>query len=230
MAVILKSDSRQPDDKATAARDVSGLAGFNLCDLADEGRARLMKCREQISEMKVAAAVEAEQVREDAEARGYEEGLKRAAVDADEKRRQEAEQISASELVAMRAAVTKVHTTYGQWMQQYAELLNTVAIAAAEKLIRKKLGEDQEVFLAWAEEALRNTRSASRLTLAVHPETLAELGQRLDELLASPELPEETHVVPDESVPLLEITVRQPGGEVKAGLMAQLDRLAEMLR
>jgi len=206
------------------------LAGFNLSDLADEGRARLMKCREQISEMKVAAAVEAEQVREDAEARGYEEGLKRAAVDADEKRRQEAEQISASELVAMRAAVTKVHTTYGQWMQQYAELLNTVAIAAAEKLIRKKLGEDQEVFLAWAEEALRNTRSASRLTLAVHPETLAELGQRLDELLASPELPEETHVVPDESVPLLEITVRQPGGEVKAGLMAQLDRLAEMLR
>ena len=49
MAVVLKSGS--PEEKSTAARTVSGLAGFNLTDLADEGRHRLDECRIRIRQM-----------------------------------------------------------------------------------------------------------------------------------------------------------------------------------
>ena len=63
----------------------------------------------------------------------------------------------------------------------------------------------------------------------MHPETLAQLGQAIDELLASPDLPEQTHVQPDESVSRSDVVVRQAGGEIRAGLQTQLERLEEML-
>jgi flagellar assembly protein FliH len=62
-----------------------------------------------------------------------------------------------------------------------------------------------------------------------HPETLAQLGRSFDELVASSDLPEQTHVEPDESVERNEIVVRQNGGDIHAGLQAQLQRLEEML-
>ena len=49
MANVLKSES--PSDKVPAARSVSGLAGFNLSDLADEGRNQLERCRSQIRQL-----------------------------------------------------------------------------------------------------------------------------------------------------------------------------------
>ena len=72
------------------------------------------------------------------------------------------------------------------------------------------------------------SRSAS-LAVAVHPETLAQLGSEFDKLLASPDLPEQTHVEPDESVDRQGVVVRQQGGSIDAGLAAQLDRLQELL-
>ena len=71
--------------------------------------------------------------------------------------------------------------------------------------------------------------AAVTLAVAVHPETLAQLGPEFDKLLASPDLPEQTHVEPDESVDPAGVVVRQRGGSIDAGLRAQLDRLQELL-
>jgi flagellar assembly protein FliH len=68
------------------------------------------------------------------------------------------------------------------------------------------------------------------LSVAVHPETLVDLGEKLDQLLASPDLPESTQVVPDASLGPTDVVVRQTGGEIQAGLEAQLQRLTELLR
>ena len=87
----------------------------------------------------------------------------------------------------------------------------------------------RDLLVRWAEEALRSTRSAQRLVVAVHPETLAELGGALDQLLSQSDLPEQTHIEPDESVDRNDVVVRQLGGEINAGLTAQLRRLEEML-
>ncbi len=229
MAVVLKSDSQTSAGKTSAARDVTGLAGFNLADLADEGRARLLECRQQIVAMKAEAAAECKAIKEAAEKEGYEKGTKRAEEDFDQRLRAEADKLAKAEIASIKAAAQRMQQTYNSWMSDFAETLNSIALSSAERLIQKQLGEDQEIFLRWADEALRSTRSAQQLTLAVHPETIADLGKRLDELLASPDLPEQTHVVPDESVAIGEITVRQAGGEIQAGMRSQLARLAEML-
>ncbi len=227
MAVVLKSES--PSEKVPAARDVSGLAGFNLSDLADEGRNRLEQCRTQIRQLLAEAAIEAETLRHEADRRGYEEGLARAAIDADQKLKVEAEVRAKDGLQLIAQAVQHLHTVHEDWMQQYAQSLSRIALSAAQRIVENRLEKEPEILVQWAGDALRSTRSALRLTLAVHPDALAQLGQAFDELLASPEFPEQTHVQPDESVDRSAVVVRQNGGEIEAGLQAQLLRLEELL-
>ncbi|MFK8112579.1 MAG: FliH/SctL family protein [Rubripirellula sp.] len=227
MAIVLKSES--PAEKGPAARSVAGLAGFNLNDLADEGRVRLDQCRVQVRQMLEQANKDAEQIRKEAEQKGYDEGLKRAAVDADKKLAKQAEIRAKDGLQAITKAVGHLYSVHEKWMQQYAESLNRTALSAAERIVLRRLETEPELLVKWAKEALHSTRSSSSLTLAVHPETLAQLGRAFDELLASSDLPEQTHVEPDESVKLGEVVVRQIGGEISAGLQSQLQRLEEML-
>lgn len=227
MAIVLKSDAKS--DKTPAAREVTGLAGFNLSDLADEGRTRLEECRTQIRQLLAEAEKQAETIRSDAERRGYEEGLAKAAVDADQKLQREAEVRAKDGLQLIAQAVQQLHVHHENWMQQYAESLSRISLAAAQRIVAARLEKEPAILVQWAGEALRSTRSATSLVLAVHPDTLAQLGQAFDELLASSELPEQTHVEPDETVDRDAIVVRQNGGEVEAGLQAQLQRLQEML-
>lgn len=227
MAIVLKSES--PSDKVPAAREVTGLAGFNLSDLADEGRHRLDECRTQIRQMLADAEKQAETIRCDADRRGYEEGLARAAVDADQKLKKEAEVRAKDGLQLIAQAVQQLHKVHENWMQQYAQSLSRISLSAAQRIVANRLEKEPEILVQWAGDALRSTRTASSLTLAVHPDTLAQLGQAFDQLLASSELPEQTHVEPDESVDRDAVVVRQNGGEIEAGLQAQLGRLEELL-
>ncbi len=227
MAIVLKSDASA--ERVPAARSVTGLAGFNLNDLADEGRTRLDQCRQQIRQMLDDAEKEAKKLRAQADQRGYEEGLARAAVDAKAKLKKEADARAKSGLQVIEKAVRHLHTAHENWMKQYAECLTHTALDASERIVRHRLELEPELLVQWASEALQSTRSASSLTLAVHPESLAQLGKSLDEVLASSDLPEQTHVEPDESVPLGEVVVRQTGGSIEAGLRAQLKRLEELL-
>ena len=115
-------------------------------------------------------------------------------------------------------------------MQQYESSLVDVALAAAGRIVMGELAQDPNLIVRWAQQAVYNARTASQLTVAVHPETLAELGPAFDEMLSAPDLPENTQVVPDPSVGPTEVVVRQSGGEIRAGLMSQLDRLQESLQ
>ena len=123
----------------------------------------------------------------------------------------------------------QMHAVHESWMQQYAESLTQIALAASERIVMQRLESESELLVKWAGEALRSTRASTSLTLAVHPETLAQLGGSFDELLASSDLPEQTHVEPDESVDRSAVVVRQNGGEIRTGLRAQLQRLEELL-
>jgi len=228
MAIVLKSETN-PSAPAAATPGVSGLAGFNLSDLAAEGRQQLESARQKIREMMEQAHRDAERIRGEAEQRGYRDGEARAEADFKAKVAEAAEQRAQDQLATLRHAVTQMQATYRGWMDDYAASLQTIALAAAERLVGRRLEAEPELLLRWAEEALRSTRAAPQLTLAVSPETLAELGQTIDELLASPDLPEQTHVEADETLSRSDVVVRQSGGEIRAGLEAQLDRLREML-
>lgn len=232
----------------------TGLAEFNLSDLADEGRKQIQRCQRQVDAMLAEATKQAEELRKQARVQGHSDGTQAAIKDIEQRVNREAEAKAKNQVQSLHQAVEQMKRQYDDWMRQYAEVLTTTAIAAAERLTRSQLvlpnAEDgyavtespkasnnsengdesaEHLLVRWAREALHSTRSASRLTLAVHPDTLAQLGKALDELLANPDLPEQSMVIPDETLKVGDVIVRQDGGEISAGLDAQLNRLREEL-
>ncbi|NND97009.1 MAG: flagellar assembly protein FliH [Pirellulaceae bacterium] len=233
MATVFKSDSSADNPSATstpaAAGGPSGLAGFNLNDLAAEGRQQLDAYRQQADTILAEARKEAESIRNDAQKQGFDEGLRLAAIDAETKLQAAAQQRAQTGLDLVQSAVDQLHTAHQQWMQDFAASLTTIALSASERIVARELTYDPRLIVSWAQQAVGSARSACRLTVAVHPETLVLLGESLDEMLSSPDLPEQTCVEPDDSVGHTEVVVRQTGGEIRAGLMAQLKRLEELL-
>ena len=228
MATVLKSGDR--DKQQAAAQKASAIAGFNLSDLADEGRTRLEQCRLQVQEMLAKAQQDVEGIHKAAEERGYQQGLDRAAIDAKKKLQSEAEQQAKSSTLVMEQAVKQIRDTHSKWMECYGEVLTETALAAAERIVQRRLKDEPELLVAWAKEALYSTRSAVSLTLVVHPETLAQAGPAFEAMVMAPGLPENTHIETDENLGLNDVVVRQAGGEIQAGLTAQLERLTELLQ
>jgi len=238
MANVLKSNvlktakassETEEGGNGDAARKISGLAGFNLSDLADEGRQRLEQCRREIQQLMSQAAADAEQIRENAREQGYQQGIADAAKDADVKLKAEAQARSAEGLRLIQQAVEQLHRIHEDWMQQYATSLQHIALSIAERIVRRRLQEEPELLLTWTSDAIQLTRSSCRVTVAVHPETLASLGDALDQLLDHPELPEQIEIIPDDNVAVDAVVIRQDGGSINAGLEAQFQRLEELL-
>lgn len=234
----------------------TGLVEFNFDDLAEQGREQIQRCREQVDAMLDEARQQAEALKQNAKVQGHAEGIQAAQSEVEQQVNREADAKAKAQVESLHQAVVQMKQQYDSWMRQYAEVLTSTAIAAAERLTRSQIvlpnldgaseetptkaplvspadvsdaDRNEHLLVRWAREALHSTRSASRLTLAVHPDTLAHLGKPLDELLAHPDLPEESVVIPDETLAVGDIVVRQNGGEISAGLDAQLARLREEL-
>lgn len=231
MATILKSTPQTlPEVSASReANPATGLARFNLCDLADEGRRQLDECRAMAAKIIEDAQNEAAALRVAAKKSGYEEGMREASKDTEQRIKSGAEECAKQQLQSIREAVSGMHAVHDQWMSEFAESLTAIAIAAAERIVRAKLGREKEIVVSWVEEAIRSTRTATHLSVALNPEMLAELGSTLDELVARPEFPQGTMIVPDESLDMTTVVVRQEGGYINIGLQAQLERLSEVL-
>lgn len=226
MASVLKSAST-----ANAAEPAAppGLAGFNLEDLSQQANRQLQQCREEIAKLRADAEAEIETLRADAHAEGLAAGRAEAARDAEQKFQAAVEARIAEHGAALQEMVQQIAQQHEQWMQQYRETLVSLVMAVAEKVVRGRLDREPDIILRWANEALLAARTAERLWIAVHPETLAQLGPALDELLNQPGLPEDSTIIPDESVAAGSVVVRQLGGEVAVTLQGQLQRLQELL-
>lgn len=247
MAGIVKSSALK---SPKIIRTISGSGGvgrsvgradvseFNLADLAEQGRAQQQACQRQVDAMLEAARQQAELIKSSAHEAGYAEGWQAAADEIEARVDGHAEQKAKAHVESLHAAVVQMTQQYEDWMKRYAAVLTTTAIAAAEQLTRSQLTLPHEgahtdagehLIVRWAREALHNTRSANRLTLAVHPDTLDQLGPALRALLAHSDLPEESGVIADGTLGVGDVVVRQDGGEIHAGLDAQLQRLREEL-
>lgn len=215
------------------------VSEFNLADLAEQGREQQQACQRQVDEMLESARQQAELIKSQAHEAGHAAGWQAAADEIEAHVDQHAEHKAKAHVESLHAAVVQMARQYENWMNNYAAALTTTAIAAAEHLTRSMLrspggvdhsGAGEHLILRWVREALHNTRSASRLTLAVHPETLHQLGPALHALLAHSDLPEESSVIGDRNLGIGDVVVRQDGGEIHAGLDAQLERLREELQ
>lgn len=223
MATVVKANTTR------ASASTSGLVGFNLNDFAASGRQQVDAARQQAQGILDEARRQAVETEKTACEEGYAVGLKEGRRAAEKEFEQQVQAEVSKRLPAMQQTVEELAKKESEWLNQFADTLTAISVAMAEKIVRTRLETEPKIVLKWAEEALHHIRSARELVVAVHPETLVELGEDLENLLRAADLPDSSRLEPDESVERSGVVVRQEGGAVDVQLQAQLDKLTSML-
>ena len=207
-------------------------AALNLDDLQRTGQSILATARDQAEGLIEEARQQAQRIARQARAEGFAAGQKLGAADAEKKIQAAAAAKTAADLETLQATAVAQRESFDRWMTHYAGVLGEIVVAAVQKVTLRDLSApsgDRHLVVRWAEQAVASVRAAQSLRLAVHPQTLADLGDHLDRLMADPHLPEDTAVVPDDSLALGDVVVRQPGGEIHAGLSGRIAQLVDAL-
>src|SRR5690606_13955180 len=114
----------------------SGLAGFNLEDLAQQAARRLQGCQQEMDRLRAEAAAEIETLRCRAHAEGFAAGRAEAACRAESELKTAVESRIAEHGVAVQSMVQQIAQRHEQWMQQYADSLVALVIAVSQRVIR----------------------------------------------------------------------------------------------
>ena len=104
-----------------------------------------------------------------------------------------------------------------------------MAVAIAEKALRKTLSENQEVVLGMVQEAIRNIGPADAATIHIHPRDGALLTQKMPELLAAIEGTTTLHLEQDPSLQQGDCVVETRERMVDGRVSQQLSLIAQQL-
>ena len=226
MAEVLKQIGERSSQHVVSSRKV---IGFNLSDLAEESRQKIESCRDTVKSMLAEAEAEAEQIRETARLEGYQIGLKEAEERIAKEINEQAEIKAKEKLDRLHDSVTELYSVHGEWMKQYADSLTQLATAIAERVVRQQLHSSPDIILQWVQESLSQLRLSSEIKLTLHPDTMSEIGESLEIMIRNEGRIEEIELASDPSLGRHEVMVSQEQGEIHAGMMAQLNRLGDML-
>lgn len=226
MAEILKQAVGGSKESVDSA---SRVVGFNLLDLAEEGRQQIESCQKLTRSMIAEAEAEAQRIKETARQQGLEEGLQQAEASLAKDIEEQSERKSREKLERLHECVEKMHQVHEEWMEEYASSLCELATSIAERVIRAQLSESKEIMINWVTEALMSTRSSSEVTLSLHPDTLEDLGDSLQRMLRNECKPETVRLTGDVSLDRHDVCISQSGGRIQAGMLAQLEQLGVLL-
>lgn len=226
MAEVLKQIGERSSQHVVSSRKV---IGFNLSDLAEESRQKIESCRDTVKSMLAEAEAEAEQIRETARLEGYQIGLKEAEERIAKEINEQAEIKAKEKLDRLHDSVTELYSVHGEWMKQYADSLTQLATAIAERVVRQQLHSSPDIILQWVQDSLNQLRLSSEIKLTLHPDTMSEIGESLEIMIRNEGRIEEIELASDSNLGRHEVMVSQEQGEIHAGMMAQLNRLGDML-
>lgn len=226
MATVLKSSN----PSVASPGGFAGVTEFNFDDFAAAGVRHLKSAEAEAARILEAARAEAAEVRQQAHAEGLAEGLAATAKESEARIATGVSREVGKRMPILEATARHLGEAEQVFLEEFRETLIATSLAAAERIVRGRLEREPELLTRWAAEALQAAKTARRLVVAVHPETLVAHGEALEQLLSAPGLPEETRIEPDESVEPAGVVVRREGGTVDLQLKQQLDRLDELLR
>jgi flagellar biosynthesis/type III secretory pathway protein FliH len=212
MATIIKA--HRPDGGAR------GVA-FRFDDLAAEAEARLGRARAEAERLLADARRDADEIRDEARR----EGLRQAS---DELERRVDQRLSGV-LPALRQATSELHDARQAWLTHWETAAVRLAVAMAERVIRRELPRRPDVPVALVREALELASGSPLVRVHLNPTDHDALGRQVEAVVCELSALAATSVIPDSEV--------TPGGclvETRFGLIdqrfeTQLRRIEEEL-
>ena len=221
MASIL----RRGTDRQTGVDEATQLPAFTFSDMASQGDAYVRNVRSEAAKVVQEAKAEADRIRKKAEADGQASANASIAKLLDER--------MGAELATLRPAlhsvVSELESARGEWHAHWRESAIGLAVAIAEKIVRRELREDPTISQAWLAEALELAAGASDITVRVAPADLEHLRSHAATLAASMAGIGEARFVADPTIEAGGCRVETRHGSIDEQLKTQLDRLSEEL-
>ena len=221
MATILRS-SRSTDQKS--GRMVQPVA-FSFADLSSRADDYLATIRNEAAKIVAEALEQAEKIRRESERAG-----RKAAEDAIEAI---LEDKVAKQMKTLRPAiddlVARLDDARGAWQEHWEQAGIRLAVAIAERIVRRELAQRPDITLDFVREALLLANGSSQVVVKLNPSDYENLGKQAETLAASLSRLASTRVIADSTISVGGCVVSTEFGEIDQRLESQLARIAEEL-
>ena len=216
MASVIKSSSRT----------VTAGAAYNYDDMARQADRYLDQVRAEGEKILAAARQQAETIKVQAEKEGQAAGL--AAVES--RLQQQVTQQMNSLLPAVQTFVQELSHAKGIWKKRWEEQATHVAVAIAEKVIRREIEKTPTIQTEWIAAALELASRSGQITVRLHPADHKALGNAARQLAVELSRQATADVVADETVSPGGCRINTEFGEIDTSIETQLKRIEEELK
>jgi flagellar biosynthesis/type III secretory pathway protein FliH len=198
---------------------------FNLQDMSEKANQFLDQVRRQAAALLAAARKQADQVAEEARQRGQRLALQEA-----EQRLQSKLQNQLSSLLpAFQKMIQDLEHSKQAWLTHWEQATVHLAVAIAERIVRRELQIRPTLTVDWVREALLLAMGSGSIKVQLHPEDHAALGDPIAQLLEQMHELGVVTVVADAEISRGGCRVLTQFGEVDQRLETQLARIEEDL-
>ena len=226
--------------KVDEARNLAAQSNFNFQDIREKCEAFLAQTRQKAEEVIVNAQQEAELLRAKAIEEGREEGKQLGLQDAKKQVEIEANQIAETRvqqelektIPALNEAAQQLRQEQQNCLVRWEEDGIGLAIAIAEKIIRKKINTQPELIIERVIDLLSLTVGNTNIQIHLHPndaEIITNAGIVVSNLSGNENASTNRQIIPDETLLPGDCKIRTTHGMLDATIVEQLNQIANEL-
>jgi flagellar assembly protein FliH len=210
--------------KAAGFRD-SDVGPWHHDQLVRQANSFLTNIRDQARQILLAAAHDAQEIRQAADAEGHRAGEQAIDRMVDEKVGRQLETL----LPALRAAIAGVCDSKHAWLAHWERQAVQLSAAIAARVCRRELATHSDLTLGLVREALELAVGAGQVRVLLHPDDHAALGEHIRRLVAEFGRLASAQVVADATISRGGCRVETTTGVIDQQIEAQLARIVEEL-
>jgi flagellar assembly protein FliH len=226
MAEVIKGSTLGASPTSANAPRVSP---FNFTDMSLKADDYLQQVRNKAAEIIAQAKVEAQQIADQMKAKAQQEGKQAALQAAEATLRKQVEAQLNRVLPALESAAEQLVTANAAWQESWNNQLLKISTAIASRVIRREVQQDAGITLHWIREALELGMGSPALNVHLHPDDIAVLKDRVQEISTRLTKLGAVRVVADSTVTRGGCRVQSDYGVIDQTIEAQLQRIEQEL-
>lgn len=219
MAGVIKSG--QLADGITSAQ----VAAFNFEDMARKADTYVETVRGQAAKILTQAKEQAAALERQAMERGREAAVR----EAERTMHAQLDQRLATVLPALNEATLSLKQARESWLKHWEGNTIQLALAIAERVIRREVTQQPDITLDWLRESLELVNAEGRVQIRLNPRDAELLGERASRLAAGLARLESCAIVADPAIEAGGCRVETEFGSVDQQIHVQLERIREEL-
>lgn len=168
-----------------------------------------------------------------AQKESFEQGYAQAMKDGEEqyahRLREECEKLVEPQCEQLHQVMAAVQNAWNQFRGNVENVVVTLSLAAAERVVKKEVKNDDRIILNQIREGLKRITGAEHLKLRLHQDDEKIVRKSRTELIANVDSVRDIVVEPDESVSRGGCILESESGSVDATIETQTKRMADLL-